>query len=136
MVSTKRNKMLSLSDDVFLFLQEQENASAYVDALVYAEIRKDIERKKKKENKELDISSIHELAIVEDATKAQKEVEKKARSAAWDLLDLEIKEEIKDMPDWGVKWNTIFYPMYEQTGSLTLKEVRDWYFANKEGFKL
>jgi len=48
-----------------------------------------------------------------------------------------VKEEIKDTESWGVKWKEIFYPMVVKNGgTLSVKEVRDWYFANKEGFKL
>jgi hypothetical protein len=135
-MATKRTKIFSLDEDVYNFLQEQENASFYVNSLVYGEIKKDIERKKAKAAPVVDMGATLTAVVAEDAAKAQKEADKKARSVAWDLLELEVKEEIKDLPDWGVKWHTIFYPMYEQKGSLTLKEVRDWYFANKEGFKL
>jgi hypothetical protein len=128
----KQNKTMSFELEIAEHLKLQPNASQYIEDLVYADMAKN----KKKSDKPLDMTELHSAVIVDAEALIKKEEIKKAHSAAWDLLELEVKEEIKDMPDWGVKWHTIFYPMYEQKGSLTLKEVRDWYFANKEGFKL
>jgi hypothetical protein len=128
----KQNKTMSLEAEIADHLKAQPNASKYIEDLVYADMAKN----KKKSEKPLDMTELHSAVIVDAEAILKKEELKKAKSAAWELLDLEVKEEIKDMPDWGVKWHTIFYPMYASNGSLTLKEVRDWYFANKEGFKL
>jgi hypothetical protein len=129
----KQNKTISLEIDIFNFLKSQPNSSRYIEDLILADMRR-INNKKTKEV--IDISKLHEQNITEDIEKNRVELERKARSHAWDNLDLEVKEEIKDLDDWGIKWKTIFYPMYLSKKELTLKDVRDWYFANKEGFKV
>jgi hypothetical protein len=131
---TKVNKMMCFDQDVFDHLSTvQPNASSYVQDLIYADIRR-IDKLKKKEV--IDINEIHKSAVQDAEALLKKEAEKNAHNTAWGLLDLEVREEIKDLPNWGEKWHTIFYPMYASKGGLTLKDVRDWYFANKEGFKL
>ena len=130
----KQNKNMCFDLDILEFLDTQPNASALVQDLIYAEMKR-IDDIKKKTGK-LDINEVHQTVIMDAEAILKKEEEKVARTKAWDSLDLEVKEEIKDMESWGNKWKEVFYPMFASKGSLTLKEVRDWYFANKEGFKL
>lgn len=132
----KQQKMLNFDADIIEFLDTAKpSASALVQDLIYAEMKR-LNDLKKKDKPVVDISEVHKSVIIDAEALLKKEEEKKAHAAAWDLLDLEVKEEIKDMESWGTKWHTIFYPMYAAKGSLTLKEVRDWYFANKEGYKV
>jgi len=130
----KINKTICLDNDVLEFLNTQENASNYINVLIMSEMRKDIEAKKSRQ----EILNTDEILVntqeLEDA-KLKKEADKKRRSTAWESLDLEVREEIKDIESWGVKWHDIFYPMFLQKGSLSLKDVRDWYFANRDGYK-
>jgi hypothetical protein len=131
----KQNKNMCFDLDILEFLDTQPNASALVQDLIYAEMKR-IEDMKKKSGKQLDMNEVHQTVIMDAEALLKKEEEKAARAKAWENLDLEVREEIKDMESWGTKWKEIFYPMFASKGSLTLKEVRDWYFANKEGFKL
>lgn len=132
----KQHKMLSFDADVMDFLDiAQPSASALVQDLIYAEMKR-ISDMNKKDKKDMDINEVHTSVVLDAEATLRKEADKAARNNAWGLLDLEIREEIKDLPSWGDKWHTIFYPMLIEKGSLTLKDVRDWYFANKEGFKL
>ena len=131
----KQNKTMCFDLDVLEFLDTQPNASALVQDLIYAEMKR-LNDLKHRDKTPTDLSKLHETVISDAEAKAKKEAERKAHSTAWDDLDLEVRVEIKDLPDWGVKWHTIFYPMYAAKGSLTLKDVRDWYFANKEGYKV
>ena len=130
----KQNKMMCFDYEIIDFLKDAKpSASQYVQELIFADMNK---LKKSKEHKEIDMNEVHKAVIVDAEALLKKEAERKAHNTAWDNLDLEVRVEIKDLPDWGVKWHTIFYPMYAAKGSLTLKDVRDWYFANKEGYKL
>lgn len=129
----KKNKTISVEMEVFDHLSKQPNASVYIEDLVYS----DINREKAKKPKEIvDLSTTVTETEADFIEKLKKEQDKKNRSTAWDNLDVEVREEIKDMEGWGKKWHEIFYPMWKEKGNLTLKDVRDWYFANKEGFKL
>ena len=132
----KQQKMMTFDADIMEFLDTaQPNASALVQDLIYAEMKRINDLKKDK--KPLDISTVHTAVILDAEALLKKEEERLARNKAWDLLDLDVKEEIKDTESWGVKWKEIFYPMVVKNGgTLSVKEVRDWYFANKEGFKL
>ena len=121
----KRTKVFSLDEEVFEYLSNIDNASALVNSLVYGEIKKDIDRKKVKE---VDMSNIHEAALNEVAEQTKKKEEQAQRNKSWELLDLDVREEIKSIESWGVKWREVFYPLYVQKGSLTVKDVRDWWF--------
>ena len=111
----KRTKVFSLDDEVFDYLSNMDNASAFVNSLVYAEIKKDIDRKKVKE---VDMSNIHEAAINDEANQTKKKEEQAQRNKAWELLDLDVREEIKSIESWGVKWREVFYPLYIKKANL------------------
>jgi len=130
----KQNKNMCFDIEVLDFLDSQGNASALVQDLIYAEMKRLNDLKKDKNN--IDISKLHEDTTMAKEAEEQRQAARAARNKAWELLDLQVREEIKDLPDWGPKWKDIFYPMYVQNGEkLELDEVRRWYFANKDGYK-
>ena len=131
----KQNKTFSLEYNVVDHLKKQDNASQYIEDLIIADIQR-IEGIKKNRLAPVDMAQLHTTAEIEAEATLKKENERKERNAAWELLDFEVKEEIKDIENWGERWKTVFYPMYLSSNkTLTLKQVRDWYFANKEGYK-
>lgn len=130
----RQNKTMSFDMEIYEYLKSVEpNASKYIEDLIYADMKR-LDKLTKKED--VNIQELHQAAIIDIEARQKKEEEKSARSKAWESLDLEVREEIKDMESWGTKWKEIFYPLFVEKGSLTLKDVRDWYFANREGYKI
>lgn len=130
----KQNKTFSLEYYVVDHLKKQDNASQYIENLIIADIQR-IEGIKKNRLAPVDMAQLHTTAEIEAEATLKNENERKARTAAWETLDLEVREEIKDLDNWGEKWKLIFYPLYLQNKKLDKKDVIDWYIANKEGYK-
>ena len=123
----KQNKTLSFDYDVVDYLRAIPNASNYVQDLIYVDMKR-LKELKNTNKAPSDLSNIHEAAINEETEQTKKKEEQANRNKAWELLDLDVREEIKSIESWGVKWREVFYPLYVQKGSLTVKDVRDWWF--------
>ena len=116
----KRTKSITIDDDVFEYTNKQGNASQYIEDLV----RADMQRVKQKKEAITDFAKINDVVSIDEDAKQKREEERKARRAAWDSLDIEVTEVIKEKPSWGELWKNIYYPLYLKNGNkLTVMDV-------------
>lgn len=130
MIKVKNNKTMSFNLDIIEYLQQQENASIYVQDLIYEDMQK---MKRLKKSDDLDITTIHFNINQDAAAKQSINDERKERLLAWESLSFELREEIKNIDNWGTVWKEVFFPLYvKNKGVLNFKDVRNWCFTNEK----
>lgn len=119
----KQQKMLTFDPEIIEHLKiAKPNASQYVQELVYADIKREIDKKKVET---VDMNKSYQELEVQASEQAKKDAEKKERQAAWDSMPKLLKDEIMSYNNWGEKWRVIFYPIYKKNGTITAKEFSE-----------
>ena len=123
----KRQKMISIDEDVYAELQKLENASVYICDL----IRADVAKIKAKKEIVSDLSQIAEDVDIKKEIEERRKAERDERLRVFKELSSDVKEPITKLYNMMKLWDDVFFPIYAKNGTLTLEDVEKEIKARK-----